>query len=252
MPTKREALKVEKRTIFGKQLKKLRREGILPANVYGKDFKSAAVQVPLKEFKDVFRIVHETGLVDLSVGTEVIPVLVQNIAIDPISHEPLHADFYKVNLKEKTTANIPLVIIGEPKAVADKLGVLLTQLNELEVEALPTDLPEKIEVNVEHLSAVDDEIKVNQIKVPTGVEVLNDPELTVFKIGELITKETEEQAAADEAETAEAVAEGAAVEGEEGAKPEGEAEAAEGDEKAESGEKKEEGKKSAKEEAKAE
>lgn len=236
----RESLKVAKRTVFGKALKKLRREGILPGNVYGKDFKSTAVELPLKEFKDVFKIVHETGLVDLTVGSEIIPVLIQNVSINPVSSEPVHADFYKVNLKEKTTANIPLVSVGEPKAVTDKLGVLLSQLNELEVEALPTDLPEKIEVNVENLAVVNDEIKVNQIKAPAGVEILNDPELTAFKIGELVTKEVEEEAAAEEA-AAEAAAEETAestegVERTEGA--EGEEPKAEGEKKEEAGEEK--------------
>lgn len=244
MSQKREELKVEKRTVFGKQLKKLRREGILPGNVYGKDFNSTAVQLPTKEFKDVFKIVHETGLVELHINDETLPVLIQNVSIDPVHREPLHADFYKVNLKEKITANIPVVETGEPKAVTDKIGVLLTQLNELEVEALPTDLPEKIEVNVEGLSAIDEEIKVGQIQSPAGVTILNDPEQTVFKIGELVTKEMEEQAAADEAETA------AAAEAQSEGESEGEEEKKEGEqEEGEDNEKKSEGEEEKKEES---
>lgn len=221
----REKLKVEKREITGKQVKKLRREGILPANVYGKDFASTSVQVALASFKDVFSKAHETSLVDLEIGNETLPVLIHNVQIDPKKQEIVHADFYKVNLKEKVTANIPVVGTGEPQAVAEKKGILLHQLLELEVEALPTDLPEKIEVNVEGLRNVDEQILVSDLKLSEGVTVLTESSQIVFRIGELVTKEAEAEAAAEEA-AAEEEATTAKTEGEssEGEKPEGEEE----------------------------
>src|SRR5258708_9388163 len=91
---------------------------------------------------------------------------------------------------------VPLVFVGDPAAVINKVGILLEQLSEVEVEALPTDLPENIEVNVEHLANVDEQITVAQLKVPEGVTVLSDPEQVVAKIGELITKEAQAEAAA--------------------------------------------------------
>ena len=237
---KREELKVEKRTVSGKKVKKLRREGILPANVYGKAMKSASVQVPLKDFMTVYNIVHETGLVDLNgVGTELLPVLIHNVQIDPRSQTPLHADFFKVNLKEKITAKIPVVALGEPKAVLDKVGLLEQPIMELEVEALPTDLPENIEVNVEALAAVDDQIAVSDIKVADGVTILNEPSQVIFKIGELVTKEMEAQAVADEAAAAEAAA--AVVEPTEGEVPTEGEKPAEGETPVEGGEQPTEG-----------
>ncbi|HVZ66815.1 MAG TPA: 50S ribosomal protein L25 [Patescibacteria group bacterium] len=224
----RESLKVTKRTILGKKIKKLRRDGILPANVYGKDMKSEAVQVAVKDFLEVYHVAHETGLVDLGLDNQTIPVLIHSVQIDPKSQMPLHADFFKVNLREKITAKIPVVAVGEPKAVADKVGLLEQPISEIEVEALPTDLPEKIEVNVENLAAVDEQVLVSDLKVDAGVTVLSEESQVVFKIGELVTKEMEEQAAADEAETAEAAAE--TIEGEEKA---AEGEAAEGGETSE-------------------
>lgn len=215
---KRESLKVEKRDVLGKKVKKLRREGILPANVYGKEMKSASVQVPLKDFLSVYREVHETGLVDLSYDTQTIPVLIHNVQLDPRSQIPLHADFFKVNLKEKITARVPIVAVGEPKAALDRVGLLEQPVAELEVEALPTDLPEKIEVNVEALAAVDEQILVSDIKAADGVAILNEPSQVVFKIGELVTKEMKEEIAAAEAEAAAAAAE---VQAEEGAPAEG-------------------------------
>src|SRR3989304_7599772 len=195
---KRENLKVDKRTVTGKKVKKLRREGILPANIYGKEFKSTSVQLPIKDFLKVFSEVHETGLVDLAYDSQTLPVLIHNVQIDPRTQTPVHADFFKVNLKEKITARVPVVAVGEAKAVLDKVGLLEQPVSELEVEALPTDLPERIEVNVEALAAVDEQILVSDIKVSDGVSVLNEPSQVVFKIVELVTKEMEAQAAADE------------------------------------------------------
>lgn len=230
---KHEKLKVEKRKVLGKNVKKLRRDGVLPANVYGKDIKSTAVQLPIKEFSTVYAQAGETGLVDLDLAGTIIPVLIQNVYKN-FRGSYLHADFFKVNLKEKVKANIPLEVIGEPKAVTEKIGILMNIISEVEVEALPTELPEKIEVNVEHLTNIDDQITVADLKVSAEVTVLTDPNQVVSKIGELVTKEAQEQAAqeaaaAEAASTAEGAAEGQApvegevTEGEEHPQVEGEA-----------------------------
>lgn len=206
---KREKLSAEKRTVLGKKVKHLRRERILPANMFGKGMKSTSLQLPLKEFQDVYKVVHETGLVDLTVDGSTHPVLIQNIHIHPITHTPLHADFFKVNLKEKVKATIPVVAVGEAKAVSDKIGVLLQPLSEVEVEALPADLPEHIEVNIEGLANIDDSITLESVKAPAGVEILAEPSELVFRIGELVSEEAEELAAEEEA-AAEAESEEAA------------------------------------------
>lgn len=228
MAQKREKLVVSKREITGKKVRKLRRDGIIPANIYGADFTSTAIQLPLVDFKKVFAIAHETGLVDVELDSKVVPVLIKNVQYNPLTDEVIHADFHKVNLKEKISAKIPVEAVGEPKAVSDKIGLLEQPVMEIEVEALPTDLPEKIEVNVEHLAAVDEQVLVSDLVIPADVEVLTDAAQVVFKIGELITKEMEEQMAADEAEAEAATEEAAAEEGanEAEVKAEGEEEAA--------------------------
>lgn len=204
---KRPKLTAEKRTVLGKKVKKLRKEGLLPANVYGKDLKSTAVSVKLKEFEAIFQEVGETGLIDVVLDGQNRPVLVKNLQKDHVSKKPLHADFYQVNLKEKVKTMVPLEITGEPKAVTEKIGTIIQPLSEIEVEALPEDLPEHIEVNVEALAAVGEQITVGQLSVPTGVTVLTDPGQIVVKIDELISKEAQEQAA-QEAAAAEAAKEG--------------------------------------------
>lgn len=220
---KKFVLKVEKRTVLGKKIKKLRREGILPANIYGKAMESLAVQLPYKEFEAVYKETGETGLVDVQVEGKTRPVLIHNVQIDRMTRLPLHADFFQVNLKEKVKTMVPLVITGEPKAVTENIGLLMQPISEVEVEALPADLPENIEVNVEALANIDEQIVVSDLKVPAAVTILTDAGQVVVKIAELVSKEAEAEAQADaeaaEAEKAEGEAESAenaeAVEGQE-------------------------------------
>lgn len=219
---KRLTLKVEDRKVLGKNVKRLRKEGILPANIYGKDVKSAAVQLPYEEFKKVFKEVGETGLLDVELEGKARPVLIHNVQYNHITREPVHADFYQVNLKEKVKTMVQLEIVGEPKAVTEKIGILLQPLSEVEVEALPEDLPEKIEVNVELLAAVDEQITVGDLKANQGVAILSDPTQVIAKIAELVTKEAAEQAAEEAAAAEEAKTEEAGEVPAEGEKPEGE------------------------------
>ena len=230
----REKLTVEKRTVLGKNVKRMRKQGLLPANIYGKGLESTSVQVPTKEFEALFKEVGETGLIDVVLDGQSHPVLIKNIQIASVTRKILHAEFYQVNLKEKIKAMIPVEVVGEPKAVTDKLGLLLQTLSEVEVEALPEDLPEKFELNVEHLAAIDEQVTVADLKAPQGVEILTEAEQVVAKISELVSKEAEADAAAAEAAATAASTEGeATAESAEGASsPEGEGEKpASGDEK---------------------
>ena len=201
---KRHTLVVEKRKVTGVKVKKLRKEGILPANIYGKGIKSLAVQVLFKEFETVYKEVGETGLIDVEVGGELRPVLIHNVQKDHMTKISLHADFFQVNLKEKVKTMVPLSIVGEPKAVSEKLGLLMQTLNE-------------IEVNVENLAAVDEQMLVSDLKIPSGVTVLTTSEQVVVKIAALVSKEAEEEAAKEAALAEAAKAEAAtSVEGAEG------------------------------------
>lgn len=206
-------LKVEKRKIFGKKLKALRKTGVLPGNIYGKNIKSTAVQVALKEFQKVYDVVGSSGVVYLDLEGKEHPVLIHALAMDYVNDLPLHADFFQVNLKEKVKTTVPLHVVGEPKAVTDKLGMLMQPVNEVEVEALPTDLPEAIEIDVTTLSEIGQQLKVSDIKKLANVGVLSDPELVVASIAELVSEEAQEQAAAEAAASEAAKVEGAPEEG---------------------------------------
>jgi large subunit ribosomal protein L25 len=187
-------LKADKRTIKGKKVKNLRKQGLLPANIYGKDIKSETIQMPIKEFDNVYKKAGETGLIDLVLNETKIPVITHLVQIDPVSQEPLHVDFYKVNLKEKIKANVPLFVVNESPAVKDKVGVLLTLLTEVEVEALPAEIPDKISVDISSLKEIDQTIKVTDLKTEKGIAILTDGNLDVVKIAPLVSKEAEEMA----------------------------------------------------------
>lgn len=224
-------LKVEKREIFGKKLKPLRKTGILPGNIYGKDIKSEAVQLPLKEFQAVYDQVGSSGVVYLELDGKEHPVLIHALAYDYVKNMPLHADFFQVNLKEKVKTMVPLHVVGEPKAVTDKVGMLMQPVSELEVEALPTDLPEAIEINVEDMAEVGQSKKVSDITKHGNYDILTDAEQVVVSIAELVSQEAEEQAAEEAA-----AAEAASTEGE--APAEGGEASKEGEEKKETPEEK--------------
>ena len=193
-------LNATSRTTLGKKVKKLRREGQLPANVYGKGLSSTSIQISSDDFKTVYAEVGETGLIDLMIGEKKHPVLVKNLQMNFRSRTPLHVDFYQVNLKEKVKAMVPLVLSGEAKAVTENIGTLLQTLNEVEVEALPEALPENIEVNIENLSQVDDQIMISELKTPDGVTILTDESQVVAKISEITVEEEPEPVVEEGAE----------------------------------------------------
>lgn len=215
----------EERSVLGKKVKKLRREGWLPANVYGKGVPSTSIQVKLHEFQDIYKQVGETGLLDLKYGDVTKPVLIKNLQIDYKTYTPLHADFYQVNLKEKIKTMVPVVLSGEAPAVLDKQGLLLQALSDVEIEALPEGLPENVEASVEHLAAVGDQITVGDLKAPEGVTILTDAGKLVAKINELPAEPEPEEEAVEEGAEAPAEGETPAAESSDEQKEEGTSEA---------------------------
>lgn len=205
-------LTVAKRTISGKKVKKLRAQGKIPANVFGKNTKSMGVEVGGDLFAKIYDEAGETKVIELTVGDEKKPVLIQNVQVHPVTATILHVDFRQVDLREKIKAQIPIELTGESPVITEKSGVVLQLLNEIEVEALPTELPEKIEVDTTKLLKVGDVIIVSELSLPKSVAVLESPDSEVVKVAELVVEE--EVAPATES-TEEATAEGETVAGEE-------------------------------------
>ncbi len=197
----RAKLTAKKREILGRRVKTLRRNGLIPANVYGKGIASMAVELPVKEFNTIFEQVGETGLIDLIIDRDTHPVLITNVQVHPVTDLPLHADFRQVDLKEKITAPVPVELVGESPAEKSGIGILVQQLNEVEVEALPTDLPEKIEVDISKLENVEDSILVSALLVDRDkVTIQAEPEQVVVKIEPPAAEEVAPEPAAEGAE----------------------------------------------------
>lgn len=177
-------LVAEKRKITGRKVKALRQKGILPANIFGKKIKSSSIQVDLKSFLSIFKKAGETGLVEISISgeKEKRPALIHNLQKDPISDQPLHVDFYQVDLKEKIISKVPIVLAGDSPAVVQKIGILIQPLYEVEVEALPADLPDKFEIDISNLKQVADSIFVESLKTPPGVKIVSSPKEVLAKI----------------------------------------------------------------------
>lgn len=195
---KKFTLNGQKRTELRRKVRKMRREGQIPATVYGNKVKSESLTIAASDFKHTYNEAGETGLVELSVDGKVRPVLIHHVQRDPVKGTILHVEFHQVDLKVKVKASVPLELVGESPAAAQKLGVVLTLLATLEVEALPAEIPEKIEVDISGLTEVDQESRVSDLTVPNGVTVVTDGSVSVVKIGALVSKAAEEQAKEEE------------------------------------------------------
>lgn len=178
-----QVLKAVKRDITGRKVARLRREGVLPGNVYGKKMESVAVQLPVADFQKAFAQTGETGLLELQVDKKTYPVLIHNVQRDSVTEQLLHADFHQVDLKEKITATVPVEFTGESPIEKSGEGIIVHQMNEVEVEALPADLPEKFIIDISGLLKVDDAIKVGELAIDkTKVEIKEDAERIVVSV----------------------------------------------------------------------
>jgi large subunit ribosomal protein L25 len=158
------------------------------------------VQTDQKEFEHVYLRAGSNGLVDLKVGEkdQARKVFVHTVQRNPITHVIEHVDFLAVNLSEETTTTVPLVLTGEPPAVRLGEGMLLQQLDHLQIRALPSDIPALIEVDISGLEEVDQAIHVSDIQVPGNVHVLNGEDELVAKIAALRVAEVAEVEEAEE------------------------------------------------------
>lgn len=224
-------LKAEERTILGKKVKNLRKQGLIPAHVFGKKVETEHVSVPYKEFLKVFRQAGETGLIDLKIGAEKVkPVMIRGVARDAMTDKLTHIDFYQVNLAQKVTVPVPFILTGDaPELVGLGEAIVLQTLNEVSVEALPSDLVENIEINISSLKNIGDSITIAQLSYDHSKLTLHaEPDAVVAKLAPAVSAETQQLLEEQAAETAEAVAETEAgaekIEGEEATEAEAVAE----------------------------
>lgn len=173
-------LKASLRARLGNKTHALRREGLVPAVLYGHNIPSQNLEVDARVFEKIYKAAGESTLVDLQVGEGApVKVLIQEVAKHHINLKPIHVDFYQVSMTEKLKVTIPLKFKGESAAIKELGGVLVKNLQELEVECLPQDLVHEIEVDISSLRTFEDALAVKDLKIPSGITVLTRAEETV-------------------------------------------------------------------------
>jgi len=224
----RKEIPVETRQVLGKKVAQLRRQGYLPGNVFGNGLESVAIQAETESIEKTLRTLGANEVIDLKIDGEKSsrPVVLQKVQRHPLNSSLLHLDFYQVSLRTRMRADVPLVIIGESEGVKTYNGVLLMAVESVQVEALPLDLPSRIEVDVTPLANLEDSLQVKDLPVPADVIILTDPDTVIVKVStpRVAVEDLAEEAAAEEA-AAEAAAEGE----EPAAEGEGESEEKEGE-----------------------
>jgi len=195
-------LSAEIREESNEKARTLRKEGKLPVILYGPKIKNLSLEMDYKDFNAVYKEAGESSLISLKVRgkQESYKVLIHDFQRDPLSGKFIHVDLYQPSLKEKIEAKIPLVFEGESEAVKNLGGTLVRDITEIEVKALPQELPHEIKVNIEKLKTFDDHIKVSDLKVSGKVEVMKESEEIIAsvvppeKMEEELKKPTEEEA----------------------------------------------------------
>lgn len=194
-------LRASKREVTGKATRRLRRQGLLPAVVYGQHASPLTVQLDAHEFERLYARTGRTHLIDLLVdGERPLKVLVKEVQRSPRKNTLVHVDFHQVSLREKTQVEVPVAIVGEPAPVMKGLADVLQVAHSLRVECLPTQIPEVIEVDVSGLDHVDAALRVADLKLPSGVSVVGDPEEVVVKLAARRVAEAAPAAAVEAAE----------------------------------------------------
>lgn len=193
-------LEVSRREITGKAAKRLRKAGIIPANIYGHQEASQAVQVDAVAFERLRRSHAAKGIISLripdSVGVQT--ALIRHVQHDPRTGRVIHVDFFRVSMNERLNVKVALRFVGEAPAVKSENGVLLHLLDTLEVECMAGDIPEYLEIDVSSLDEIDAMLHAEDVKLPANFTLITDPKEGVAKVAATRAEKAEEAAAAEE------------------------------------------------------
>jgi len=200
----RAELNARPRETLGKKVKALRREGVTPANIYGHNVASTAIQVSTDELKQVLKSSGRNEIVYLLLDeAEARPAFVKDVQQHPVADHILHVDFLQISLKERVRLDVPIHLAGLAPAVDRFGGILVHGLDHVTVEALPADVPSVIEVDVSSLEEIDQALHVSDLPIPAGVTLLTDPEQVVAKVSPPAVVEKVEVAAEEGVEEVE-------------------------------------------------
>lgn len=200
---------------LGKKTKTLRKKGLLPAVVYGPKTKAIPLELDYQNFEKVYKEAGESSLIYLEIDPSTrssaeahsktsgqkqkIPVLIHEIQRDPLTEKFLHVDFYQPLLTDEVEAKVPLIFEGQAPAVKELGGTLIKNISELEVKALPQNLPKEIKVDVGLLKAFENHIFIKDLKLPKEIKILKNPDeilawvVPLEKVEEELEKPIEEK-----------------------------------------------------------
>lgn len=172
------------RTVLGKKVKQLRRQGRLPANVYGKGIPSTALDLDSREFSRNIKATGLRSMFELSITGEASPryVIIRGMTRQGGTGDPIHIDFFQVDPSRPIQANVPLHITGESPAVRDLAGTLLHSLEVVAVRCLPLAIPDSLSVDASLLNDFEKSITVADLKAPDGVEILTDASAVIATV----------------------------------------------------------------------
>lgn len=196
-------LTAKTRGIKGKKVKNLRKQGLLPAVLYGQGKNAQNLEINIKKFEKIYKKAGTSTLVDLTIDDKSpIKVLFYEPQLNPVDDTPIHADIYKIRMDQKITTEIPLKFVGEAPAVKELEGNLIKSKDSLEIECLPGDLLSEIEVDISSLKTFDDVVNIGNLNIPENIKVLAEESDTVLSVtpprSEEELKAMEEEATADQ------------------------------------------------------
>ncbi len=174
----------------------LKKGGELPAVFYGMGNESTPISISKIEFKKIWRKAGESSTVKITTPKATIDVLIHDVQVNPVTDEPIHVDFLVIDMNKTIKVEVPIEFIGISEAVKTGLGTLVKVLHEVEVEALPADLPHSFEVDISSLIGLDSQILVSDIFLPKGVKMITKEDEVVASIAEQ-KEEVEEVAPVD-------------------------------------------------------
>ncbi len=160
----------------------LRKAGEIPAVFYGAGKKSTSITLSTVEFKKIWREAGESSAISVKTPEGSVDVLIHEVQVDPVTDEPIHVDFLAIDMKKKIRVSVPLIFEGVSNAVKSGIGNLVKVLHEIEIEALPADLPHDLIVDISSLEGLENQVFVSDIKLPAGVVVITNPTEVVASI----------------------------------------------------------------------
>ncbi len=171
----------------------IRTNGTIPAVVYGARVENTSISVPSVDFIKAFKVAGESSTIALDLEGKKIDVLIHEVQVDPIKGFPIHVDFLAIDMNKPVEVKIPLEFSGVAPAEKNGLGVLVKVLHEVEIKALPKDLPHSIIVDLSSLETLENQIHVKDLSLPNGVEMKTDGGEVVALVS--VVKEVKEEVA---------------------------------------------------------